>query len=190
MTHYSATPRFRLWTAPVSGKILLTCFLLTALAGIGFSVWQFILQTGFGREGPRGVVEHYQGNEDDPSAADRPIKMRMSDQELAEITHAHAFMMPMMLFILCHLFALTRWSQGAKSAVYVLAFVSSVALLASPWLIRKYGDGFLIPAAASGILTLGSWALLSLVPIYEIWCVKGSAQDPPGTRFTWAGERE
>ncbi len=159
MTQYYKMPSFNLRGASFSTKVLLTCFLVFTLAGYVVAMLYFHDRTGLEIE---GMKRYYQGDEE-------RMVFAKSRAELIAITHPHAFSMPMLLFILCHLVALCRIPEWAKSTLYVLSFGSAACVLAGPWLTTYYSASNAWFLAISGwVLTLAFLAI-TLLPMVEMW---------------------
>jgi hypothetical protein len=165
MTQYFAYQRFRLWRAPLQTRVLLTLFNGTIALATAVGILMFRVRTGLT---PSGAREYYLGNEG-TAAPGADMQFARSFKELLDVTHDHAFSQPFLFFVLCHIFALTRVSDGFKIAVYLASFASIVVDLGTPYLIR-----FVSPAWAplqivnSIVMTLALLTLL-LVPTYEMW---------------------
>lgn len=165
MTQYFAYQRFRLWRAPLQTRVLLTLFNGTIALATAVGILMFRVRTGLT---PSGAREYYLGNEV-TAAPGADMQFARSFKELLDVTHDHAFSQPFLFFVLCHIFALTRVSDGLKIAVYLASFASIVVDLGTPYLIR-----FVSPAWAalqivnSIVMTLALLTLL-LVPTYEMW---------------------
>jgi hypothetical protein len=99
------------------------------------------------------------------SPAPDPIPLR----KLLEVTHFHLFSMPVYLMILSHLFMLSRWGPRAKLGWIVAATLSVVAHLVAPWVARSGGAGARAFYAGSGLALGLSFAVMSAVPLIEMW---------------------
>jgi hypothetical protein len=101
-----------------------------------------------------------------PEAAPRdPIPLR----KLLEVTHFHLFSMPVYLMILSHLFMLSRWGTRAKLGWIIAASLAVVAHVAAPWIARSGGGGARVFYAGSGLALGVTFALMSAVPLIEMW---------------------
>lgn len=150
---------FRYRRASTSVKIVASGFLLLALAGLGVVLLQIYVKTGLT---PRGVLTHYRGNE-------ATFQTAMRFGELVEITHAHAFTMPLLALTLGLAFVLTEVSERIKRTV-VTTLLTGVALeLGLPWVMR-YGPAWTVHLfnLAGVLLTAGIFAAVG-VPLYEMW---------------------
>jgi len=159
MSQYYKMPAFNLRHASLSTKILLTCFLLFTLAGFTVALLYFHDRTQLEIE---GIQRYYKGDE-------AAMVFPKTRSELIAITHPHAFSMPMLLFILCHLVALCRIPEWLKSTLYVASFLSAACVLAGPWLTTYYSPANAWFLAASGWVLTVSFAAIALLPLIEMW---------------------
>jgi hypothetical protein len=164
LTQYYKMPGFSLANANASTKVLITAFLLTVLAGLGVALLQYADRAG---ASGRGAVEWVRGNEDEA----RPVELKSPKtyRELLSITHEHAFALPILLFVLLHLNALTTIPEGAKIALYVAGFGSYALALGAPWLIKYASPGFTSLLIPSGIVMASTIAGSTLLSLFEIW---------------------
>lgn len=166
MSQYYALPKFSLRHAPIGTRVLISLFLVGTLAAIALGLYVFFVDTGFS---PKGVIEHYLGNESDPDAKD--LRFPMPERELLEILHIHAFTILILLFILFHFLGLVRrLGERTKIAIYVAGFFSMSGVLASPWLVRFASPTFAQPMLWCGVLFATTCVIAGLVTLWEIWC--------------------
>lgn len=165
MTQYFAYQRFKLWRAPLQTRVLLTLFNATIVLGGGVSVLMYRVRTGLT---PSGTEAYYLGNEG-TAAPGAEMLFERSFRELLDVTHDHAFSQPMLFFILCHIFALTRVSDRAKIAVYVASFASVLIDLAAPYLVRYVSPAFAPVQIVNGAVMAAVLVVLLAVPTYEMW---------------------
>ncbi len=159
MTQYYKMPSFNLRGASAGTKVLLTCFLLFVAAGYVVAMLYFHDRT---RLEIAGIERYYKG--DEPA-----MVFPKSRAELIAITHPHAFSMPMLLFILCHLVALCRISERIKCTLYIASFGSAACVLAGPWLVTYYSPANAWFLAASGWALTFSFAAITFLPLVEMW---------------------
>jgi hypothetical protein len=132
--------------------------------GLLVAILQYADRAGFSG---RGAVEWIGGNEGDLGANE--IKPEKTYRELLALTHDHAFALPMLLFVLLHLVALTSIGERAKITVYVSGFLSLVLSLAGPWLIAYAGEGFEVSMRAAGLVLTATIGVSASVCLYELW---------------------
>jgi hypothetical protein len=104
-----------------------------------------------------------------------PVRDPIPLRKLLEVTHFHLFSMPVYLMILSHLFMLSRWGQRAKLGWILAATASVVAHLAAPWIARSGGAGARAFYAASGLGLAVTFAVMSAVPLIEMWGARANA---------------
>lgn len=87
---------------------------------------------------------------------------------LISLSHTHLFGIITTLFILAFIFSFIKFSQGLKSFVFSLAFFAAAFDIGSWWL-AKLGPALAGFVLLAGILVALSFALLILLPLYEMW---------------------
>lgn len=90
---------------------------------------------------------------------------------LVSLSHTHLFGIITVMFILAFIFSFTKFPQGLKSFVFSLAFFSAAFDVGSWWL-AKLGPALAGLVLLAGILVAISFALLVLLPLYEMWIKK------------------
>lgn len=159
---------FRYRRAPPSVKIVASGFLVLALAGLGVVLLQIYVKTGLT---PQGALAHYRGDE-------ATFQTAMGFGELVEITHAHAFTMPLVALTLGLAFVLTEASERLKRTI-VSALLTGVGLeLGLPWVVR-YGPAWSVHLFnVAGVLLAGGTFVAVGVPLYEMWIAGERLQRP------------
>lgn len=150
---------FRLSDSVIEVRLAYTGFLVFVFVG-----YLTIFLIGFLRVGPgvQEIVMHYRGSETEE------VFPRAFGQMLEE-AHFHAFIEGLILLVLAHLFVATSVSRETKVAVILIAYFSTLADLASPWLVR-YGAPQLAYLQMTSWLLMGASAMALIgVPIYEMW---------------------
>jgi hypothetical protein len=158
MREFSST-NFRIRQAPFWQKVLYSSILGLLLLGVGTNLLLGLTRTGLTSG---AIADYYRGNPE-------RLMFEKTFQELLEVTHVHAFMMPIVLLVLGHLFFLTDWSARAKRLTMVVAVVAMTLELLAPWAVR-----YLDPAWAHVKLVAGyafGTSLLCLIgaPLYDMW---------------------
>jgi hypothetical protein len=158
MREFSST-RFRLAQAPYWQKILYSSVLGFMLIGVGTNVALGLSRTGLTF---RDVVDHYRGN---------PERMMFGTtvQELLDVTHMHAFMVPLVLLVLGHLFFLCEWPARWKRFVMTVAGLAVLLELLMPWAIVLWDPRWAIGKLVATYGLLGSFGCMIGVPVYEMW---------------------
>jgi hypothetical protein len=162
VSQYLAYRGFDLRRAAVSTKVLLTAFNLVVALAVAMGVVMYQVRTQLT---PSGTAAYYAGSPEGPTAL-----------ELLDATHPHLFASAFLLFVLGHLFALTRASQRIKTRLAVLAFAAVVVDAAAPWIVRFIW----LPFATIGVLNTALMAavvtIYLLVPLWELWFARPSPQ--------------
>lgn len=165
MTQYYAYKRFRLDRAPTSTRVLITAFYVMMALAVAVGVINYKVRTGLEVQ---GTVEWYRGNED---AGDDVTEMLFPKtvREMLDVTHPHLFEESLILFVLCHLFALTRVHERKKILVYILSFSAVLLDTGVPWLTRFVSPAFAPVHLASTALLAVMFLVLLGKPIHEMW---------------------
>jgi magnesium-transporting ATPase (P-type) len=154
-------PVYRLSAASREIKIIYTGFLIFIAVGmLTIGLYQFK------RIGATYdlVAAYYRGGE-----LEQEMTYPKTFTQLLETTHFHAFIIGISFLTLAHLFIGTSLSSRAKWFFIGLAFFSSQADIAGPWLIRYLSPAFALLQLASWLgMWLGYGALI-LLPLYEMW---------------------
>ncbi len=156
-------------------RILITLFLLTMLVAIGVAELNVYDKVGRLRG---GVVQRYGPDASSPSPADVAALPSESDalvarmntfSQLLDVTHAHVFELPLVLFVLAHFLMRTRVAEWFKLANYLCSFLGTIVFLAAPWTVRY------ISVHAANLLYMGAFAIgmsatiMIVVPIADMW---------------------
>jgi hypothetical protein len=151
--------------------MIVSLFLLSLLMAYGVGILNIWDKTGFtsqtkvwryrGAEAPAGQVNE---------AAELYFPRSLS--ELIELTHDHTFDMAMLLLMVGHLFQLTSWPERFKQAVWLTSFAAMFLFIWSPWVIKYVSPAGAMLLIAGEILLTLSFLTLTVVPLYEMWCVK------------------
>lgn len=161
MSQYLAYRGFTLSRAAMSTKLLLTAFNVVVAIAVAVGIAMYQVRTHLT---PVGTADYYAG-EDGPSAL-----------ELLDATHPHLFASAFLLFVLGHLFALTRVSQRIKTRLALLGFAAVVLDAAGPWIVRFVWPPFAAVHVVNTALLAGVVAIYLFVPLWELWFVKPAPQ--------------
>lgn len=154
---------FRYRTAPTSVKLAATWFLLLAVAGLGVAALQISVRTGLSA---KGALIHYRGSE-------ATLQYPKSFNEMVEITHAHAFTMPLLALILSVAFIPCDVPERLKRLLVTALFAGAALELGVPWLVR-YGPAWTVHLLSlAGALLGGGLLVAAGVPLYEMWGPRG-----------------
>ncbi len=138
-------------------KVATGLVLILILAGTLFSVWHGIQKVGFRAQ---TVEVYYLGSEEELSY---PKEL----PELLESTHVHLFMIPLVYYVLCHLFAQTSLSAFWKISLIALTFTNIAVFLLTPYLIRFVSPVFAMFIPLHYVVFAATAVLLTLFPIRE-----------------------
>ncbi|HXF95610.1 MAG TPA: hypothetical protein VNI61_05860 [Gemmatimonadales bacterium] len=164
MSQFLAYRGFSLRRAAPSTKVLLTAFNAVVALAVAVGIVMYQVRT---RLTPAGGAAYYGGTELDPGP---------SALELLDATHPHLFASSFLLFVLGHLFALTRASQRAKTRLALLGFATVVVDAAAPWVIRFVWPPFALVQVVNTAVMAGVILIYLAVPLYEMWL--GSEPQP------------
>lgn len=165
MTQYYSFKRFRLDRAPKNTRVLITCFYIMIVLAVGVGVLNYAVRTGLS---PDGTAAWYLGNEDAPGEVSE-LMFPKSVREMLDVTHPHLFEITLIVFVLCHLFGLTRVRERTKRWIYILSFASVLLEVGVPWLTRFVSPAFAPVHIASTMLLTVMFAILIGKPLYEMW---------------------
>jgi hypothetical protein len=143
---------------------------------IGFAFYvsclNFCERTSFS---PEKTVRHYCGNGGNPNDEDilkEGISFPKTYRELIEITHVHAFTIPLIIFVMSRIFSMTSIREWIKTTVYTSAFAGTLINLSGPWLVGNQSIVFAVSLMASYLILGLCFLLLISLPIYEMWFKK------------------
>jgi hypothetical protein len=153
-----------------NSKILITMFLLTMLVAIGIGelnnydkVWR--AKNGVAlRYGPEDAAQS-----DNLVESDTLVARMNTFSALLDVTHAHIFELPLVLFVLAHFLMRTRVAEWFKLANYLCSSVGVLVFLGSPWTVRFISTStailFNVGSAMIGVSSL----LMIVVPLWDMW---------------------
>lgn len=128
---------------------------------------------------PRNTVRHYSGNEEksnndsnykyNESLLQEGLYFPKSNKEIIEITHVHAFTIPLIIFVMSRILSMTLVRDWIKITIYSVAFAGIIMNLSGPWLVRFKSDVFSISLIASYFLLGICFTALISIPVYEMW---------------------
>jgi uncharacterized membrane protein len=147
-------------------KILITCVVLTIGIGYSVSLLQVYNRGSFNIE---KTVIHFRGGGDDPEG----IHLPQGNQMMISVAHVHTFSQPVVLALIGLLFALTVLSEGFKAVWILASFLGSLAMNASPWLIRDVSPRFVYLLSVGGGVMILSFMGMAFFILKEVWLLKG-----------------
>ena len=162
--------------SPTSNKLSVTFFLLLMAYAFYVSCASFYERTTFT---PRNTVRHYSGNEEmtnnesnyeyDENLLQEGFHFPKSYKEIIEITHVHAFTIPLIIFVMSRILSMTLLRDWIKITIYSVGFAGTIMNLSGPWLIRFKSDVFSLSLIASYFLLGICFTALISIPMYEMW---------------------
>jgi len=164
LTQYYAYRRFRLDRAPKNTRVLITCFYVMLSLAVGVGVLNYKVRTGLTAA---GSAAWYAGNEDAPDAAEMLFPKTV--RELLDVTHPHLFEETLFVFVLCHLFGLTKVREQRKRWVYYASFGAVLLDTGAPWLVRFLSPAFAPVQVGSTVLLAAMFLILMGKPLHEMW---------------------
>ena len=165
-----------LFKSSTSSKLYITFFLVLMIYAFHVSCMNFYERTKFS---PVKVLRHYSGNVEESSDEsryeyDRNLMQEgfifpKTKREIIEITHAHAFAIPLIIFVMSRIFSMASIREGFKTAIYIAAFIGTVMNLTGPWLIRFKSDVFTLSLISSYFILGFCFLFFIFLPLYEMW---------------------
>jgi len=150
-------PTIDTWSYPL--RVMTACFLVVLSVGF-FTGIRFVGETD--STTPDGLVEHYNGNEQDEVAM--VMKFKKSAQEMLTIVHTHILSMSMLFFLTGFLLAQTPINQRLKLFLIVEPFVSILLTFGGLYLIWFGVEWFRYVVIFSGIaMTLAYSAAVIII---------------------------
>ena len=156
----------RLSSAPLSVKVLITFFLVLVAIGHFVAILQVYSRAQFDHE---KTITYFRGNPDDPDT----LQLPQSYGAMLSVTHTHVFSQSMLIALVCLLFTQTRLRELTKTGGVLLAFLSSLFSMASPWLIQYVGAGWVWLLEVSGAMLMVSFVSMFFLILRDVW---GKAQ--------------
>lgn len=148
-------------------KILITCVVLTIGIGYSVSLLQVYNRGSFNIE---KTITHFRGEErGDPEG----IHLPQGNQMMISVAHVHTLSQPVVLALVGFLFALTVPSEGFKASWILSSFLGSVAMNASPWLIRDVSPRFVYLLSLGGGVMILSFMVMAFFILKEVWLSRG-----------------
>ena len=150
-------PTIDTWSYPLR---LMTAFFLVVLSIGFFTGIRFVSETD--STSPEGLVEHYNGNEQDEDVM--VMKFKKSAQEMLTIVHTHILSMSMLFFLTGFLLAQTTIGNRLKLFLIIEPFVSILLTFGGLYLIWFGVEWFRYVVIFSGIaMTLAYSAAVILI---------------------------
>ena len=151
-------------TLPKPIKMFLVAFLVALSVGY-FTGLNFVSQTE--STSPKGIVENYNGNEDNPEA--KTMKFKKGKREMLTIIHTHILSISFIFFMLGILVWGTNQSVLLKSILTVEPFVSVLLTFGGIYMLWLGYSFFSYIVVISGILMTLSYAVGVLVVLKDLF---------------------
>ncbi|MCP5005971.1 MAG: hypothetical protein GY941_18840 [Planctomycetes bacterium] len=161
--------------SPTSNKLFITFFLVMMGTAFFVSSTNFYERTSFAQA---KTFHHYSGNEgaydesgyeQNDTLLEEGFLFPKTYREILEITHVHAFAIPLVTFVMSRIFSMTLTREWIKISIYSLAFTGNLLNLSGPWLIRFKSSAFSISMITSYYILGFCFACLTTLPLYEMW---------------------
>lgn len=152
----------------LSKKIFVTFFLLAMGTAFFFSCLNSYDRIGVS---PEQTVHHYKGSDENKSNGEE-FAYPMSYRELIEVMHVHAFLIPLIIFVMSRILSMTGTGEGVKITVYVSAFVGTILNLSGPYLIIYASEIFTLSLIVSYIILGSCFIAFISLPIGKMWLRK------------------
>lgn len=152
---------------PSEVRNLIAVFLVVLNVGF-FSGLTFVGQTE--SASPDGVVENYNGNEDDVNAT--VMKFKKSQREMLTIVHTHILSMSFIFFFMGGLLAMTSISKNWKQFLMIEPFVSVLVTFGGIYLIWYGVEWFSYVVVFSGTLMTATFVIATLLIFRELYLSK------------------
>ena len=152
----------------LSKKIFITFFLVAMGTAFFFSCLNSYDRTKFS---PKQTINHYKGSEGNQGYGE-VSSYPMSYREVIEVMHVHAFLIPLIIFVMSRILSMTKAGEGIKITVYVSAFIGVILNLSGPYLIIYASEIFTISLIASYIILGSCFIAFISLPICKMWSRK------------------
>lgn len=158
-------------------RILITLFLVTMLAAIGVAGLNVYDKVGRLRG---GAAERYGPATSPETGASVDVTSLPSENEalvarmntfsqLLDVTHAHVFELPLVLFVLAHFLMRSRVAERFKLTNYLVSSLGTILFLAAPWTVRYISVNTAV-LLYIGAIAIGITAtIMIVVPIWDMW---------------------
>ena len=156
----------------LSKKIFITFFLIAMGTAFFFSCLNSYDRTHFSSE---HTSHHYKGSEESQDYGEE-FSYAMSYSEVIEVMHVHAFLIPLIIFVMSRILSMTKTGEGVKIAVYVAAFIGMIMNLSGPYLIVYASEIFTISLIASYIILGLCFIIFISLPISKMWSMRSAEE--------------
>lgn len=148
---------------PKEIKIFIAAFVAILAVGF-FTGLLFVTQTS--TTSPEGIVENYNGNEEDEDA--EVMKFKKSEREMLTIVHTHILSMSFVFFLLGGLVWLTNLSKKLKLFLTVEPFLSVVLTFGGIYFIWTGVLWMKYVVIFSGFLMTATFSISAFLVLYQL----------------------
>ncbi|MFS4494546.1 hypothetical protein [Maribacter sp. 2308TA10-17] len=148
---------------PKEIKIFIAAFVVILSIGF-FTGLLFVSQTS--TTSPDGIVENYNGNEEDEDA--EVMKFKKSEREMLTIVHTHILSMSFIFFLLGGLVWLTKLSKKLKLFLTVEPFLSVVLTFGGIYFLWTGLLWMKYVVIFSGFLMTATFTISTLIVLYQL----------------------
>lgn len=148
---------------PKELKLFIAAFVVVLSIGF-FTGLLFVSQTS--TNSPDGIVENYNGNEDDDEAA--VMKFKKGSREMLTIVHTHILSMSFIFFLLGGLVWLTKLPKKWKLFLTLEPFVSVLLTFGGIYLIWMNVLWMKYVVMFSGFLMTATFVVSSFLVLYQL----------------------
>jgi len=148
---------------PKEIKIFIAAFVVILSIGF-FTGLLFVSQTS--TTSPDGLVENYNGNEEDEDAD--VMKFKKSEREMLTIVHTHILSMSFIFFLLGGLVWLTKLSKKIKLFLTVEPFVSVILTFGGIYFLWTGILWMKYVVIFSGFLMTATFTISSILVLYQL----------------------
>ncbi len=152
----------------LSKKIFITSFLIAMGTAFFFSCLNSYDRTHLS---PEQTGRHYKGSEGGQGHSEE-FFCPMLYNEVIEVMHVHAFLVPLIIFVMSRILSMTGTGGGVKIAVYVSAFIGTIMNLSGPYLIIYVSEIFAMSLIASYVILGSCFIVFISLPISKMWSRK------------------
>lgn len=148
---------------PKEIKIFIAAFVVILSMGF-FTGLLFVSQTS--TTSPEGIVENYNGNEEDEDAD--VMKFKKSEREMLTIVHTHILSMSFVFFLLGGLVWLTNLSKKLKLFLTVEPFLSVLLTFGGIYFIWTGVLWMKYVVIFSGFLMIATFTISAILVLYQL----------------------
>ncbi len=152
----------------LSKKIFITFFLVAMGTAFFFSCLNSYDRTHFS---PEQTNHHYKGSDESRNYGEE-FSYPMSYGEVIEVMHVHAFLIPLIIFVMSRILSMTGAGEGVKLTVYISAFIGTILNLSGPYLIIYASEIFTMSLISSYIIFGLCFITFISLPISKMWSRK------------------